>query len=44
MVFFWADGAPQTITTPKGDQRQYYMNVRDALLGRLPIRFILSRH
>ena len=32
MVFFGADGAPQTITTPKGDQRQYYINVRDALL------------
>lgn len=35
MVFFGADGAPQTISTPKGDQRQYYMNVRDALLGKI---------
>ena len=35
MVFFGADGAPQTIPTPKGDQRQYYVNVRDALLGKI---------
>ena len=35
MVFFGADGKPQTIATPKGDQRQYYINVRDAMLGKI---------
>lgn len=35
MVFFGANGEPQTVTTPKGDQRQYYINVRDALLGKI---------
>lgn len=35
MVFFGADGEPQTIATPKGDQRQYYINVRDAMLGKI---------
>lgn len=35
MVFFGADGASQTIPTPKGDQRQYYINVRDALRGEI---------
>ena len=35
MVFFGADGASQTIPTPKGDQRQYYISVRDALLGKI---------
>lgn len=35
MVFYGADGVPQTIETPKGDQRQYYINVRDALLGKI---------
>ena len=35
MVFFGADGASQTIPTPKGDQRQYYINVRNALRGEI---------
>jgi hypothetical protein len=44
MVFFGADGATQTIPTPKGDQRQYYINVRDALRGKSPILSTLLRH
>lgn len=36
MVFFGADGATQTVATPKGDQRQYYIHVRDALRGEIP--------
>ena len=35
MVLYGADGAQQTIATPKGDQRQYYISVRDALLGKI---------
>ncbi|QLR43102.1 oxidoreductase [Enterobacter sp. RHBSTW-00994] len=35
MVLFDASGEPQRVNTPKGDQRQYYINVRDALLGKI---------
>jgi len=35
MVLFDANGDAQTVKTPKGDQRQYYINVRDALTGKI---------
>jgi predicted dehydrogenase len=33
MVLFDAAGDATRLKTPKGDQRQYYINVRDALTG-----------
>lgn len=35
MVLFDASGEPHPVKTPKGDQRQYYINVRDALFGKM---------
>ncbi|MBS3046123.1 oxidoreductase [Enterobacter mori] len=35
MVLFDAAGDATRLTTPKGDQRQYYINVRDALRGKI---------
>ncbi|ALR76418.1 oxidoreductase [[Enterobacter] lignolyticus] len=34
LVLFGADLQPQPLKTPDGDQRQYYMHVRDALTGK----------
>ncbi|WP_276852507.1 oxidoreductase [Enterobacter oligotrophicus] len=34
MVLFDANGETSRVKTPKGDQRQYYLNVRDALTGK----------
>ncbi|HIE5387818.1 TPA: oxidoreductase [Enterobacter cancerogenus] len=34
MVLFNAQGEASALPTPKGDQRQYYVSVRDALLGK----------
>lgn len=34
LVLFGADLQPQTRKTPDGDQRQYYMHIRDALTGK----------
>jgi hypothetical protein len=44
MVLFGASGDAQAVKTPKGDQRQYYINVRDALTGKIDNPFILLRH
>lgn len=40
MVLFNAQGEASTLRTPDGDQRQYYINVRDALSGEIenPVR------
>ncbi|WP_296272132.1 oxidoreductase [uncultured Enterobacter sp.] len=35
MVLFDAAGDATRLKTPKGDQRQYYINVRDALTGKI---------
>lgn len=35
MVLFDANGETTRLKTPKGDQRQYYLNVRDALTGKI---------
>lgn len=35
MVLFNARGEASAIPAPKGDQRQYYINVRDALNGKI---------
>ncbi len=35
MVLFNAQGEASALPTPKGDQRQYYVSVRDALLGKI---------
>lgn len=35
MVLFDATGDATRLKTPKGDQRQYYINVRDALMGKI---------
>jgi hypothetical protein len=35
MVLFDASGEPHAVSTPKGDQRQYYINVRNALNGEI---------
>ena len=35
MVLFDANGDATRLKTPKGDQRQYYINVRDALMGKI---------
>lgn len=35
MVLFNAQGEASALSTPKGDQRQYYVNVRDALRGEI---------
>ncbi|HHA2008063.1 TPA: oxidoreductase [Enterobacter mori] len=35
MVLFDAAGDATRLKTPKGDQRQYYINVRDALMGKI---------
>ncbi|WP_313773671.1 oxidoreductase [Enterobacter huaxiensis] len=35
MVLFDANGETSRVETPKGDQRQYYIGVRDALTGRI---------
>jgi len=35
MVLFDATGDATRLKTPKGDQRQYYINVRDALRGKI---------
>lgn len=35
MVLFDANGDAQALKTPKGDQRQYYLHVRDALTGKI---------
>ena len=35
MVLFNAQGDASAIPAPKGDQRQYYINVRDALNGKI---------
>ncbi|QPK02523.1 oxidoreductase [Enterobacter mori] len=35
MLLFGASGDAQAVKTPKGDQRQYYINVRDALTGKI---------
>ncbi|WP_165716147.1 oxidoreductase [Enterobacter hormaechei] len=35
MVLFNAQGEASAISAPKGDQRQYYINVRDALNGKI---------
>jgi Predicted dehydrogenases and related proteins len=35
MVLFNAQGEASALPTPKGDQRQYYVNVRDALRGKI---------
>ena len=35
MVLFDAAGEATRLKTPKGDQRQYYINVRDALTGKI---------
>ncbi|WP_152081051.1 oxidoreductase [Enterobacter oligotrophicus] len=34
MVLFDANGETSRVKTPKGDQRQYYLNVHDALTGK----------
>ncbi|MGO3910041.1 oxidoreductase [Huaxiibacter chinensis] len=34
LVVYDASGQPQTHRTPKGDQRQYYIQIRDALNGK----------
>lgn len=35
LVLFDATGDATRLKTPKGDQRQYYINVRDALMGKI---------
>lgn len=35
LVLFDANGEAHAVKTPKGDQRQYYINVRDALTGKI---------
>lgn len=35
LQLFDASGNMQQLKTPRGDQRQYYINVRDALLGKI---------